>query len=149
MNNFSSLGQARQSSTSAGGVASRAIDGNTNPNYFEGNSVTHTASEASPWWEVEFPHPLVIFEIVVYNRAGDASFRILDFVLTVFHDGEVIYDSSVIDPDKSKTDQPMYTFFAPDHFGIFGDKVKIHLPSGPEPRVLSLAEVEVYSVYVV
>src|SRR3954452_15332870 len=43
---------ATQSSTGWGGAASRAVDGNTDGNFFD-NSVTHTLLEANAWWEVD------------------------------------------------------------------------------------------------
>ncbi len=41
-----------QSSTSHGGVSSRAVDGNTNGNYGAG-SCTHTESQGNAWWTVD------------------------------------------------------------------------------------------------
>ena len=140
-----SLGQARQSSILDGGYASRAIDGNTNANY-SSYSVTHTAPEASPWWEVQFPDKIFIFGVVVYNRGDCCGDRILNFVLTVFDGNEVTYDSSESDPDKSKTYQAVYTFHSTSPRGVKGDRVRIRLPAGQGNRVLSLTEVEVHAV---
>jgi len=44
---------ATQVGTNYGGVASRAIDGNTDGNWNNG-SVTHTNSTTNAWWQVDF-----------------------------------------------------------------------------------------------
>ena len=57
--NIARAGKAKQSSTSNGGVAARAIDGNKSASYGDGGQ-THTAEGTdNPWWELdlggEFP----------------------------------------------------------------------------------------------
>lgn len=72
------LGQpASQSSTAHSGVASRAVDGNTNGRY-SNNSVTHTAGGASDaWWLVDLGSNTEIAEIIVYNRTDQCcTFRL-------------------------------------------------------------------------
>ena len=44
---------AYQSSTAWDGDASRAVDGNTDSDYFGGNSCTHTEGKEGQWWEVD------------------------------------------------------------------------------------------------
>ena len=62
-------GRATQSSTAFEGAAQRAIDGNTDGQYFNSNSVTHSAAnETDPWWEVALADESVIERIVVWNR---------------------------------------------------------------------------------
>ena len=46
--NLARAGKATQSSTDFGGDAPRAIDGNTNGDYYGANSTTHTSQEANP-----------------------------------------------------------------------------------------------------
>ena len=59
---------ATQISTGYGGAASRAVDGNTDPDYHKG-SVTHTQPGSSnPWWEVDLGRAVNIEEIVLINR---------------------------------------------------------------------------------
>jgi hypothetical protein len=65
--NLARKGKARQSTTGYGGVASRAIDGNTNPVYGKG-SITHTNEEKSPWWEVDLGRSVAVSEIKIWNR---------------------------------------------------------------------------------
>jgi hypothetical protein len=49
---YALAGTATQSSLAFGGVPSRAIDNNTDGNFFH-NSVTHTNWETNPWWQVD------------------------------------------------------------------------------------------------
>ncbi|MCG8311252.1 MAG: Ig-like domain-containing protein [Cytophagales bacterium] len=58
---------ASQSSTDLDRVASRAVDGSTN-GVFNYGSVTHTANETNPWWEVDLEGVYNITDIKVYNR---------------------------------------------------------------------------------
>ena len=65
--NLALQGKARQSSTSYDGPAELAIDGNTDGR-FEQASVTHTRTEANPWWELELPEAQTLDEIRVWTR---------------------------------------------------------------------------------
>ena len=60
---------ATQSSTCHGGVPSRAIDGNTDGNYWH-NSVQHTCNDANAWWKVDLDtsYEFVIDWVSIYNR---------------------------------------------------------------------------------
>jgi len=59
---------ATQSSTAFGGVAARAVDGNTNGSYGAG-SVTHTQpSTNNPWWRVDLGATYDVTQINVFNR---------------------------------------------------------------------------------
>jgi hypothetical protein len=70
--NVALAGTPTQSSTAFGGDAKRAVDGNTEGDYFRGNSVTHTAIEDDPWWQVDLGKPLPIERIVIWNRTDGA-----------------------------------------------------------------------------
>ncbi len=88
--NIALEGEARQSKTSAGGVAQRAIDGNTDGRYFESESVTHTPQHHHPWWELDLGEENEIDEIVLWNRTDreqDEILRLHDFTVIVL-DGE-------------------------------------------------------------
>ncbi|HEY3323900.1 MAG TPA: discoidin domain-containing protein [Planctomycetota bacterium] len=65
--NIAPQGKASQSSTANGGDAHRAIDGNTNGT-FGANSVTHTAEQDGPWWEVDLGSDKEIEGLVIWNR---------------------------------------------------------------------------------
>ena len=52
-----------------------AIDGNTD-GQFEKKSVTHTAHEADPWWEVDLKTAGPVDRVVLWNRAGPTETRL-------------------------------------------------------------------------
>ncbi len=62
------IASATQSGTQLGAEASRAIDGNTNGNFFGGNSVTLTNWVTNPWWEIDLGLVSNIETINIYNR---------------------------------------------------------------------------------
>ena len=59
---------ATQASTTHDAPAARAVDGVTEGGFFVANSVTHTATQADPWWEVDLGADEPIERIVVWNR---------------------------------------------------------------------------------
>ena len=75
---------AKQSSTGWGGVASRAVDGDTNGNYSaRSRSVTHTGKMSNPWWEVDLGVKYDITRIEIWNRTDCCSSRLNNFYITV------------------------------------------------------------------
>ena len=81
--NVALKGTAKQSSTGFDGVAKRAIDGNTNGDYFGANSTTHNGiNDDDPWWEVDLKATKPVERIVVWNRTDGGepiSARLSDF----------------------------------------------------------------------
>ncbi|MGB0384421.1 MAG: CotH kinase family protein [Ardenticatenaceae bacterium] len=71
---------ATQSSTASGGVASRAVDGNTHGKYQE-NSVTHTNNEFQAWWEVDLGAVYELDTVRLWNRKDCCADRLSDFHL--------------------------------------------------------------------
>jgi hypothetical protein len=71
--NIAVKGQASQSSTSAGGDAALAIDGNTDGDMPKTASVTHTdGRKTNPWWQIDLGQDMPIESIVLWNRTdGD------------------------------------------------------------------------------
>ena len=66
--NVARQGKASQKDTSVGGVASRAIDGNSSGRWEDGGQ-THTQEKTeNPWWEVDLRAEYPIDSIVIYNR---------------------------------------------------------------------------------
>ena len=59
---------ASQVSTTHDAPAARAVDGVTEGGFFVANSVTHTATQADPWWEVDLGGEEPVERIVVWNR---------------------------------------------------------------------------------
>ncbi len=69
--NLALKGKASQSSTAFDGPANLAIDGNTNGEYEDGKSVTHTEQQDNPWWEVDLGGAKPIDSVVVWNRTDN------------------------------------------------------------------------------
>ncbi|MEL6844688.1 MAG: discoidin domain-containing protein, partial [Bacteroidota bacterium] len=77
---------AEQSSTGFGGIASRAVDGNTNGNW-SGGSVAHTDKTAQPWWQVDLGSLANITDIHLYNRTNSCcTSRMSNFYILVSQD---------------------------------------------------------------
>lgn len=74
--NLARYGDASQSSTDFHGDAIRAIDGKTNGDFYESNSVTHSRLEDNPWWEVKLSTEANISRIVLWNRTGGVENRL-------------------------------------------------------------------------
>ncbi len=64
---------ATQSSTNWGAAAARAVDGNTDGNFWGASSVTGTAWESNAWWELDLEEVKSISEIEVWNRTDCCS----------------------------------------------------------------------------
>jgi hypothetical protein len=67
--NVAKAGTATQSSTAFGGPPKFANDGKTDGD-FEAKSVTHTATEKDPWWQVDLGSELPIEKISIWQREG-------------------------------------------------------------------------------
>lgn len=82
--NLARKGKARQSSTSHGGVAPRAIDGNRSGEYSSG-SQTHTQEGTiNPWWEVDLGGEFPVDSVVVFNRTdGNLGNRLSNHTIKV------------------------------------------------------------------
>ncbi len=79
--NIAPTGTATQSST-GGGPASRAIDGNKSPDWGKGGQ-THTkdgGGTANPWWELDLGKAVDVEKIGIWNRSG-FEYRLEDFTL--------------------------------------------------------------------
>ena len=73
---------ATQSTTYGAGVASRAVDGNTDGNYFHG-SVTHTQNQRA-WWQVDLGKDCSIAHINVWNRTFCCTDRLSGYYIYVY-----------------------------------------------------------------
>jgi len=74
---------ATQSSTAyPQATADKAVDGNTD-GVFTDNSVTHTNSEAQPWWQVDLGASIPISSIAVWGRTDCCSSRLGDYWIFV------------------------------------------------------------------
>jgi len=80
--NIAQAKTSKQSSTSNNGAAGRAVDGNTNGAY-SANSVSHTASNANAWWQVDLGGNYAINSIVLWNRTDCCANRLSNFYVFV------------------------------------------------------------------
>ena len=155
--NVATLGVANQSSTGFGGVASRAIDGNTNP-FYGANSVTHTADNVatgSPvFWEVALPDDYFVNEIALFNRFDCCGDRLSNFRVSIFDGATETWGADYFNGTGSAG-----TIFSirDESGGAFGrgDRVRVEYLGGlnnqgntPGGKSLSLAEVQVFGVVV-
>ncbi len=133
--NHAPQGDAKQSTTNYGGEAKRANDGNTSGDYAK-NSVSHTAQEDNPWWEVDLKSEQPIDRVVLWNRtdAGTEE-RIRNFRVLVLNDKhEPVWQKDYVDPPKPSSEfvlsgvrgVPFATAFA-DHEQGAGFEAKVVL----------------------
>ncbi len=130
----------RQSTVAVGGVAGRAVDGNTNGNW-GGNSVTHTADQVQAWWQVDLGNSYQIDTIRIHNRTDCCGARLNDAIVMV---SDKPFPGTQLTPRSGDgihrwslgAAKPLNTIAV----GRTGRHVLIQLP-GKNP--LSLAEVEV------
>lgn len=100
-------GEAKQISTAYDGEAKRAIDGNTNGNYYEANSVTHTGEDkANPWWEVDLKEPKSIDRVMIWNRTdGNVGGRLKNCRIAVLDaDRNVVFEKTVAESPAPSAD---------------------------------------------
>ena len=93
--NVARQGKATQINTAHGGVAARAIDGNTNGTFGDGGQ-THTQEGTDDaWWEVDLGREFPIESVVVFNRTdGSLGSRLANFTLKVLDaDRTTVFES--------------------------------------------------------
>ncbi|MBU2950603.1 sulfatase-like hydrolase/transferase [Tamlana agarivorans] len=132
--NLALNGTASQSSLASGGIPSRAIDGDTNGKW-AGGSVTHTASTANPWWQVDLGFDTTIGDINVFGRTDACCIdRLSNFTVSVINSSDVTTYSNTYTtyPDPS---------VSMNAGNVQGKIIKIQLNA---TSALSLAEVQVY-----
>lgn len=99
--NIARYGEASQSSLSFDGHSSRAIDGNTDGEYFRSKSVSHTQTENNPWWEVKLPATIAIDRIAIWNRLDGVEERIKGGKVQVLNDRhEAVWEQTIKDIPK-------------------------------------------------
>ncbi|MGB0384091.1 MAG: lamin tail domain-containing protein [Ardenticatenaceae bacterium] len=151
LNNEIVLGQnvavgalASQSSTVYGGVASRAVDGNTNGVYSNG-SVTHTNNDTNAWWEMDLGGLVDIDTIRLWNRTNCCSSRLSNFHLFVSDDP---FTSTNLSDTQAQPGVSDYYFSGQagtsETFNIARTGRYVRVQLGGTNR-LSLAEVEVFA----
>ena len=138
-------GTASASTEGFGGVAARAIDGNTD-GIFNNGSVTHSAGgDLAPSWAVELGADTEIQFIRIWNRTDCCSNRLTRFNVSILaEDLSVVWTMDAFTDD---TFPPINTVFPVG--GVTGRSVTVSRIGPPEDfegqYFLSLAEVEVYT----
>ncbi len=99
---------AKQSSTYAGAVAGRAVDGQTEGDYAKG-SVSHTSGqEDHPWWEVDLLQEWPVDQVALWNRTDGGTGKRLEGVQVVLLDAkrQLVWKSTPQPaPEKERTVQ--------------------------------------------
>ena len=132
------LAVATQSTTDFGGLASRAIDGITDGVYFSSNSVTHTATSANPFWNLDLGNDFDIDEIILFNREEGLQGRLSGAQVRLFNEGgQELFLANLGDMTGINS-------FRIDINNIRARSLQVLLPGND--RVLSLAEVQVFGV---
>jgi hypothetical protein len=80
-----------QASTKYGGISSRAVDGNSNPDFYTGHSCTHTEFHFNPWWFIDLGNIFTISRIKVTNRGDCCTERLNLFSVWVTDANAVNY----------------------------------------------------------
>lgn len=128
---------ATQSTTGSGGVASRAVDGNTDGFFFR-SSVTHTNGDNNPWWEVDLGSDYDITKVEIWNRTDCCETRLKNM--------KILVKSSASDAGQVFSQNYSFKSGQTSPIAFFGKKhgriVRIQLEAR---EFLSLAEVKVYA----
>lgn len=150
--NVALTGTATQSSTGWDGIASKAIDNNTNGDYFGGNSVTHTLDTTQyEWWQVDLGSIKAISKIELFNRTDCCGERLKNvYVLvsdTPFTNGTTL---TALTNARTLSDWQGQVGGTPGNLVSFnlnnsGRYVLIQKSGTNETNYLSLAEVKVWT----
>ena len=113
--NVAIAGNATQSTTDVGGVAKRAIDGNTNGNW-SNNTTTHTAEETGvngPWWEVDLGGEKEIDRLVIWNRP-EIPERLRHFRIMILDASRnIVFEQFVVTPPQPSLEVSLTSIAAP------------------------------------
>lgn len=83
---------ATQSTTKWGGEASRAIDGNIDGDWGDGE-VTHTDNKPNSWFQVDFGADYPINTVTIHNTDGSSQDRLSNFRISVLDASDNVLDS--------------------------------------------------------
>jgi hypothetical protein len=138
---------ATQSSTFPGdptAVASSAVDGKVDGNFFDG-SVTATNLDPNPWWQVDLGASASVSSIVVWNRTDCCSARLNDYWVFVSNTPFLATDTPTTLQNRAGTWSSHQTMAPNPSTAITasaqGRYVRVQLTSA---NYLSLAEVQVF-----
>lgn len=122
-----------QSSIGWSGHPHRAVDGYTRGNFSE-VSVTHTAFEDKPWWQVSLSGEQRIGEVIIWNRTDCCADRLSNFTVELLNSQGAVVSTIPVNSSQEKT--------VINFGGASGITIRIGLNG---PTYLSLAEVEVFA----
>ena len=106
--NVAPKGQATQISTDFEGKAELANDGNTNGQYFEGKSVSHTATADDPWWEVDLLSLTPIDKVVLWNRTDGAGERLANSRIVLLDEKrQPVWEQAIAEAPKVSQEYPV------------------------------------------
>jgi hypothetical protein len=71
-------GKAATQSSAGMAPAGRAVDGNTDGNYYNG-SLTHTGLDPNAWWQVDLGASATVSSVVIWNRTDCCGARLADY----------------------------------------------------------------------
>ncbi len=139
--NVALLGTASQSSTVGVAYAPKAIDGNTDGNWYDG-SVQHTNNDSGngvgngyAWWQVALDKSYSVDSITIWNRTDCCVDRLKMFTVSLWDASSQVWSSSY---DMTHGPTPDVTFAG---IGKIGDMVRVQLD---RQDYLHMAEVQVY-----
>ena len=95
--------KASASSATMDATADRAVDGNTEGNWGY-RSVTHSATEPNPWWEVDLGRSVAVDRVKVYNRTDCCEERLDGFTLKILDENRVEVGSVVTQRAEKRTE---------------------------------------------
>jgi hypothetical protein len=132
--NIAQFKPTKQSSTFEAGHANRAVDGNTDGDWWK-RTVSHTNETPNPWWEVNLLGVYDITAITIYNR-NDVTDRLNNFSIRVSSEPFTSNSSGAVFADQQPTFQGSKTIRGNKR----GQYIRIYLN---QPGIMSLAEVVV------
>ena len=133
-----------QSSTQSGGNSGRAVDGNTDGNFW-GGSVAQTNWSNQPWWEIDLENVISIDNINIWNRTDCCGEFFNNYYVLI---SDEPFTSSDLNTTLNQAN--VQSVFVQDvvgtpsniSIGQSGRYVRIHMNGS---GFMSLAEVEIFS----
>ena len=104
--NIARKGTATQSSTAFEGPPALAIDGNSDGDFFQARSTTHTAADDDAWWEIDLGDANSVQRIVVWNRTdGTVGSRLAGFRVRLLDAArETIWQQTIAAPPSPSSE---------------------------------------------
>ncbi|XP_068677378.1 receptor-type tyrosine-protein phosphatase T-like isoform X4 [Montipora foliosa] len=132
---------AGQVSTAWGGVASRAVDGDTTTNYAS-KTCTHTDYAKDAWWRVDLGAPVPVAEVVIVNRYCTPAEKCAAFMDSFqIKIGNNTSTTTSCGGTLSMVTGETKSFYC--YPPIVGRYVSVVVPG--DRKILTICEVEVYS----